>query len=55
MSSARKGHFKDENDPKDGRKKLKVTATMKRPNKMGGIVVVDYIIRASLNDKVESN
>lgn len=31
-------------DPKDGRKKLKVTATMNVPDKFGGIVVTDYAV-----------
>ncbi len=39
-------------DPSDGRKKLKVTATMARPNKYGGIVVIDYIIRVRVTPKV---
>lgn len=39
-------------DPRDGRKKLKVTATMKEPDNFGGIVVVDYTIRASLNQRL---
>jgi len=30
------------NDPKDGKQKLKVTATMKIPDNTGGIVVTDY-------------
>jgi hypothetical protein len=38
-------------DEKDGRKKLKVTATMKKPNAMGGIVVIDYIVRVTLNQQ----
>lgn len=31
-------------DPKDGKKKLKVTATMEIPDKYGGIVITDYTI-----------
>lgn len=34
-------------DPKDGRKKLKVTTTMLTPDKYGGIVVRDYTIRVN--------
>jgi hypothetical protein len=34
-------------DPKDGRKKLKVTTTMLEPDKFGGIVVRDYIIQVN--------
>lgn len=35
-------------DSADGRKKLKVTAVMKPPDKFGGIVVCDYIITTGL-------
>jgi hypothetical protein len=31
-------------DPRDGRKKLKVTSTMKIPDNFGGIAVCDYVI-----------
>jgi len=34
-------------DPRDGRKKLRVTARMKKPDRLGGIIVVDYIVRTS--------
>lgn len=34
-------------DPKDGRKKLKVTTTMLTPDKWGGIIVRDYTIRVN--------
>jgi hypothetical protein len=34
-------------DPKDKRKKLKVSATMNVPDKWGGIVVLDYVIRVT--------
>jgi hypothetical protein len=34
-------------DPKDGRKKLKVTTIMQPPNKFGGIVVRDYTIQVN--------
>jgi hypothetical protein len=30
---------------RDGRTKLKISATMERPGKFGGIVVQDYAIR----------
>ena len=36
-------------DPKDGRKKLKVSVTMSEPNNRGGIVVRDYIIHVKLH------
>ena len=34
-------------DPRDGRKKLKVSATMKIPDTRGGLVVRDYIVRVA--------
>lgn len=34
-------------DPKDGRKKLKVTTTMWTPDKFGGIIVRDFIIKVN--------
>lgn len=34
-------------DPKDGRKKLKVTTTMHTPDKWGGIIVRDYTIQVN--------
>jgi hypothetical protein len=34
-------------DPKDGRKKLKITTTMLTPDKFGGIIVRDYTIRVN--------
>jgi hypothetical protein len=38
-----------EADPKDGRRKLKVSATMAQPDERGGIVVQDYTIAVSLH------
>jgi hypothetical protein len=32
-------------DPKDGRRKLKVSSTMNKPDEKGGIVVIDYLVR----------
>ncbi len=36
-------------DPKDNRKKLKISATMNVPDNWGGIIVCDYIIRVTLH------
>ncbi len=41
-------------DPRDGRKKLKVTGKMKLPNKAGGIVVCDYVVRVTDSQPIQS-
>lgn len=35
-------------DPRDGKKKLKVTATMNIPDNVGGIVVTDYVVSVNI-------
>lgn len=40
-------------DPKDGREKLRVSAIMKRPTSHGGIIVLDYTIRVTVNQQLK--